>query len=57
MLEAIKPNAGTGCDWLGGRGYPHDASSFYFLCYGKLAKAELKDCDRCMLGFLEYRLT
>lgn len=44
--------AGTGHDWLGGQGFPGKASRFCFLGSGELAKAELEDCDWCMLHFL-----
>lgn len=45
--------AKTGHDWLGGQGFPYKASRSYFLGSGKLAIAELEDCDWYLLGFLD----
>ena len=45
-------------DWLRGQRFPYKVSWSYFLAKGKLAKAELEDCDRCRLGnasWLKFR--
>lgn len=42
-----------GPDWLGDRGFQGKASRSCFLGSGKLAKAELGDCDWCIFGFLD----
>lgn len=53
FIECSKGNVETGHDWPGGGRFSLKASRPCFVGRGELAKAELEDCDCCLLGFLD----